>query len=197
MNGPPDRARRTAPLAMAGLLCAGALLTGCGIPTTGVVSAGEPGLGVQRKVKLYLLRHQDDSLVLLSRTFDGVVGATSVVKLLFQGLSAADARVFGLTTEVPAVPVKVGYEGTTMRVDVGTARLTPSAVDQIACTALTASREQPDLGRPGPASSVTVTAAGTPQPGSPDQASRCAHAAPPSPVRSPPAAVPTSPESHP
>lgn len=169
---------------LAGAVGGGLLLAGCGIPATGVVEAGEPAVGLHREVKLYFVQGRDpDTLSVVSRRLDAGGRAEDSVALLFKGLAPAEAKILGLTTRVPPVPVKVGRAGGTVTVQAGMPDgwLSPVAVDQIVCTALAAGLAGPDR----PPDDVTVLAGGVVQHGSPDEAARCARAVEPSPVAKP------------
>lgn len=180
MNGPRRPLRRALPW----LLGAGLLLAGCGIPSTGVVSAGEPGVGVQQTVKLYFVRADEDGLVLTSQRLEGLGSTTAALTLLVKGPPPAEMKALGLTTLLPRAPIKVAALGTDVAVDVGvpTGKLAPIAVDQIVCTALAASSTSPDIGQDRGPATVTVTAGGVPVHGSPGApAAPCAKAGRPRP----------------
>lgn len=179
------RVRRRVPAGLAGAVGAACvLLAGCGIPATGVVEAGEPAVGVHRQAELYFLqRGQQDTLAVVSRRLSTGGGVEDSLQLLFKGLSPEESKVLGLMTRVPPVPMKVGYVGRDVTVHVGMPAgwLGPLGVDQIVCTAMAAGLADPD----GPPDSVTVVADGEVEPGSSDEAARCARAVPPSPVAKP------------
>jgi hypothetical protein len=143
------------------LVAAGLLLAGCGIPTTGVVEAGEPGVGVLSTLTLYFVRTQDGALVALPSRMYMPSDIASAVAMLVKGPSADTARIAGLTTELPApagAPA-VRTDGDTITIDLRMApvRLTGTAVDQVVCTALAARTVEEPGARPG---RVVVTAAG-------------------------------------
>ncbi|MFI0895484.1 hypothetical protein [Streptomyces sp. NPDC020983] len=149
--------------AVAGLLC----LAGCGIPTTGVVEAGEPGSGIRPATTLYFVRAADGSLATVEREEGVQLGTEGALKLLFAGPGPMEEKFFGLTTLVgaPPSPFTVHRAKGRLTVDLGpdAGRLPPGAVDQIVCTATTAEAVRTPAAAPP---DVTVTAAGRPLPGS-------------------------------
>ncbi|NUS12050.1 MAG: hypothetical protein HOY69_11715 [Streptomyces sp.] len=178
------RSRRAGRLAaLLGLLGVGLTAAGCGIPTTGVVEAGEPGVGVQPATTLYFVRDQDGALVTLQRRTGSAPEATGAVMALFKGLFPTEMKMLGLRSELPAGPAEIRFDGATVSVDLGpdAPRLTATAVDQIACTAA-AAQHAADPDAAGPLR-ITVTAGGLPQQGSPDQLALCATAPPSQPLK--------------
>nr|WSX77978.1 GerMN domain-containing protein [Streptomyces sp. NBC_00899] len=150
---------RTALGPLAGLLLAG-LLAGCGIPTTGVVEAGEPAAGVHQDVTLYFVRADDGSLATVHRPADTEVDAEAAVGMLFNGAGMFAEKMLGLTTDLPPTAATVRTHGGTVTVDLAApaSEVTRTAVDQIVCTVLA----NPDPGLPDDAGppEVTVTAQG-------------------------------------
>lgn len=154
---------RAALAAAAGALLAGCL-AGCGIPTTGVVEAGEPATGVHQDVTLYFVRAQDGALVTVRHRADAQVDAQLAVGLLLKGAGALEAKMLGLTSDVPPAAATVRTHGGTVAVDleVPVDQVGRTAVDQVVCTVLA----NADLTAPADAGTpqVTVTAQGAPVP---------------------------------
>jgi hypothetical protein len=148
------------------LAAAGLLLAGCGIPTTGVVEAGEPAQGAHQDVTLYFVRAQDGALVTVPRRVEGTVDAGAVVIMLVNGVSPVEQKVMGLTTALPpptAAPAVRTHDGiVTVDLRAPAGELSGTAVDQVVCTVL-ANRGSIAPGGDGPLK-VTVTAGGTPVP---------------------------------
>jgi hypothetical protein len=167
-----------------------ALLAGCGIPTTGVVEAGEPAAGVHQDVTLYFVRADDGALVTVRRRVDARVDAELAVDLLVKGVGIAEERTLGLATDVPPTSAAVRTRGGTVTVDlqVPADQLSRTAVDQLVCTVLANADADADATADATAPAdadppqVGVTAQGTPVPwhGSADG---CASAASPWPVK--------------
>lgn len=172
------RGRRARGLARVGaLLAAGLVAAGCGIPTTGVVEAGEPASGIRPLISLYFVL-PDGSLAVRQRSTGGLNGVTDAVALLLKGLSAPEAKIMGLTSLLPpdarGPAVRTGHGSVRVDLRAGAAPLDPRAVDQVVCTAAAAYRAV----TPGAGDvHVTVSVAGTPQEGSPDQTATCSAAA--------------------
>lgn len=148
------------------LTAAGLLLAGCGIPTTGVVEAGEPAVGVHQDVTLYFVRAQDGALVTVQRRAEGALDTDVVLAMLLKGVGTMEQKMLGLTTDLPrptAAPTVRTHDGT-VTVDLRTpaAGLTRTAVDQVVCTVL-ANRGATATGAGSP--KVTVTAEGVAMPG--------------------------------
>ncbi|WUH92050.1 GerMN domain-containing protein [Streptomyces sp. NBC_00433] len=151
---------RGAVLAAAGLLLGG-LLGGCGIPTTGVVEAGEPASGVHQDVALYFVSAKDGALSTLHRRADSRVDAALVVRMLLDGLAPFEQKVLGLTTDLPPATATVRTHGGTVTVDLSTLaeKLAGPAVDQLVCTVLA-------VNAGADAGAVTVRVGGVPMAGS-------------------------------
>ncbi|WP_328656139.1 hypothetical protein [Streptomyces sp. NBC_00334] len=160
---PGRHARRALPLLLAALLP----LSGCGIPQTGVVEAGEPATGVLKpgatsapsaaapeevpavKVPLYFV--EDGALVAVSRIVPGTAGLGNTVLMLFEGPDRGE-RNRGLTTQLPpsTVAPTVRADGTVVNVQLprSAGSLTETAIDQLACTVAVARlRQDPALDR--------------------------------------------------
>lgn len=161
MTAPARRpARRAAPLLALALWA----LTSCGIPTTGVVEAGGPAGGVVPTVRVYFV--VDGRLVGVPRRVAAPVDVRSAVESLLQGptrLEGAKRMTTLLSPPAPALPtspadtdtdlegggraapidaVRVSDEGgrIVVRLSPWAGKLTPLAVDQVACTAVAAQR---------------------------------------------------------
>ncbi|WP_052397714.1 hypothetical protein [Streptomyces sp. NRRL F-5123] len=152
--------------AVLGVLAGLTGLTGCGIPTTGVVEAGEAGSGIHPATTLYFVRTDDGSLATVRRRENVPMGAEGALSMLFKGLDPMEGRLLGLTTLLYPAPGSVRLDRTedTLTVDLGpdAGHIPPAAVDQIVCTATTAET----LLSPGATPfTVEVTAAGRPQHG--------------------------------
>ncbi|MEW1720357.1 hypothetical protein [Streptomyces sp. NPDC093109] len=94
----PGRAARAAALLIAGL----ALTTGCRIPETGVVQAGEPATGVRAEAFVYLVLNGRP--VPVFRPAEAApVDEAGAVALVFRELTAGE-RQAGLTTRLPPLP---------------------------------------------------------------------------------------------
>ncbi|WP_329176605.1 hypothetical protein [Streptomyces sp. NBC_01477] len=176
------RVKARAALAVGLALAAGPLLTGCGIPTTGVVEAGEPGVGVQPTVILYYVRAVDGTLVTFQRRTAAPVDSGNAVRLLLEGLDPVEQKVMGLASELPtSASATVSTDGDTVTVDLRAPapRLSATAVDQVVCTVRAARlAADPDAG-PG---RVTVSVGGAPVAGSSGQ-DVCARAGSPWPAK--------------
>lgn len=154
---------RAARAAAAAALLAGCLAA-CGIPTTGVVEAGEPAAGIHQQVTLYFVRAEDGALATVYRTADTHVDAGVAVGMLLKGVGVPEAKVLGVTTDLPPASATVHTRGGTVTVDLGASPgvVSRTAVDQIVCTV----RANPDTTGPADADppQVVVTAQGAPVP---------------------------------
>ncbi|MGW5349494.1 hypothetical protein ACWERV_03115 [Streptomyces sp. NPDC004031] len=172
-------------LAVAAALAALVGLAGCGIPTTGVVEAGEPGSGVRPVVTLYFVRATDGTLTTVQRRESVPMGAEGALELLFKGPDPMEGKLLDLITLVFPPPGSVRLDRTEdgVAVDLGpdVGRLPPAAVDQIVCTAATAESVLSPDATPLP---VTVTASGRPQHGTLQDLAACATATTGTPVES-------------
>ncbi|MBW8796940.1 MAG: hypothetical protein JF597_26075 [Streptomyces sp.] len=161
------------------------VLASCGIPTTGVVQAGGPAVGVVPETRLYFVR--DGALFAVRRPTDAPGDVESAVLDLLRGPTDAELRKgvttrlplpTGLPTAVPAVPADGGAtvvpeapsRAGLVEVTAGdhriSVRLSSAAGDagdpglaaaQIACTAAAAQRVADPGAEPAP---VTVTLPG-------------------------------------
>ncbi|MEU9955725.1 hypothetical protein [Streptomyces sp. NPDC050982] len=117
------------------LTAAALLLSACGIPSTGVVEAGEAATGIRPAYILYFVR-QDTLLGVRSRV-PGTFDIGTAVQLLFRGPDALLGRK-GLTTELPplAATPTVRANGARVWVELprGTRPLTRTALAQLTCT---------------------------------------------------------------
>jgi hypothetical protein len=169
-----DRRARAGGLAAVGLA---ALAAGCGIPTTGVVEAGEPASGIHPLTSLYFVL-PDGSLAVSQHATGGLNGVPQSIGLLLEGVGPAETKAMGLSTRLPlptrTPEIRIGAGTVTVDVHALATRLSPTAVDQLVCTAAAAYRAtRPGAGRVR----VSVTLAGRPQAGSGDQSAVCSHAA--------------------
>ncbi|MEV7422667.1 MULTISPECIES: hypothetical protein [unclassified Streptomyces] len=151
----PVRAARAAAL----LITALTLLSGCRIPSTGVVQVGEPATGVRVEIPVYLVLRGE--LIPVLRTGEGApFNVAEAVALAFEGPTAQETRA-GLTTELPGPTPAGDFPRTVVKGDEITIevpyreRLGPLAARQLGCTAFAAHI----VGDPG-AARVTVTVAG-------------------------------------
>jgi hypothetical protein len=117
------------------LTAAASLLSSCGIPSTGVVEAGEAATGIRPAYVLYFVRQ--DTLLGVRTRVPGTFDIGTAVELLFRGPDALLGRK-GLTTELPpltATPT-VRTDGTRVSVELprGTRPLTRTALAQLTCT---------------------------------------------------------------
>ncbi|MEU6851652.1 hypothetical protein ABZ901_17215 [Actinacidiphila alni] len=147
------RARRLRRRAAGPLLClmAGAVLTACGVPTSGVIQAGEPAIGMRPGVSVYFV--SDGELRAVPRTAPADAGLRTALRILFDGPAASGTTTLG--TELPRLSgaPKVAVHGATVVVSLppGVARLTPLATGQIACTvAANPLQERPSAADPVP-----------------------------------------------
>ncbi|MEU6488367.1 hypothetical protein [Streptomyces sp. NPDC046887] len=148
--------RRTTALATL-LLSLSLPLTGCGVPTSGVIEVGEPATGASSNTTVYFLA--DGELRPYPRGVPwGVEAVPAAVRLLFDGPapyeSGAVTRLPRLTT---APRTTLGRDGYTIHLPAGTPRLTPEAARQLVCT-VTRTHDAALTGPPAP-SPTTPTAA--------------------------------------
>ncbi|MEU5086137.1 hypothetical protein [Streptomyces sp. NPDC021356] len=139
---------RRVPRAAAAAAVAGALLTaaGCGVPTSGVIDAGAPAVGVPAQVTVYFVA--DGVLRPAPRQMPAgaadPVGAA--VRLLLAGPNPGEAR--QLTTSLPALPGPVGVtveqDVVSVRFPAGVGRPGTLAMEQLTCTAARALRRSGD-----------------------------------------------------
>lgn len=117
------------------LTAAALLLSSCGIPSTGVVEAGEAATGIRPAYVLYFVRQ--DTLLGVRSQVPGIFDIGTAVELLFRGPDAILGRK-GLTTELPRLtsPVTVRANGARVSVELprGTRPLTRTALAQLTCT---------------------------------------------------------------
>nr|WP_237555379.1 hypothetical protein [Streptomyces sp. SID4948] len=118
-------------------------LSGCGVPPSGVIQAGEPATGMPAGITVFFLS-STGSLVGVPR-FSPPDLATAV-DLLFQGPTSDEAPELSTRLpKLPALPEVEAKDGTILiRVPPGVARFTPPAMQQLVCTAATAYRVEPD-----------------------------------------------------
>ncbi|WP_327719075.1 hypothetical protein OG381_29375 [Streptomyces sp. NBC_00490] len=147
------------------------LLSGCDIPTTGVVEAGGPASGIPPTVPIYLIR--DGALVAVDRTVSDAGEPVAAVESLLKGPTPQEQRE-RLTTELarplpaatlptpaPAEPapeesLRLMTETDRLRLELPryAGKLTPLAANQVICTAARAYLlTRPDLD----STTVTVT----------------------------------------
>jgi len=117
------------------LTAAALLLSSCGIPSTGVVEAGEAATGIRPAYVLYFVRQ--DTLLGVRSQVPGAFDIGTAVELLFRGPEAQLGRK-GLTTELPPLPSPptVRTDGARVSVELprGTRPLTRTALAQLTCT---------------------------------------------------------------
>ncbi|NYI07893.1 GerMN domain-containing protein [Allostreptomyces psammosilenae] len=155
--------RRASPVTAAAALLAPPLLllSGCGIPATGVVGAGLPATGVlppaatdaptegpqpsaaSRVLTLYFVL--DGALLAMARDAPATSGIDTAVRSLLEGPDGEESGQ-GLTTELPpllAAPA-IQTEGATVTVEFlpSPTELSDTAVDQLVCTAAAAHRQR-------------------------------------------------------
>ena len=150
--------RSTRPGARAGMLVGAALLlSGCGIPATGVVQAGDPATGVRPTAVLYFIA--DDQLVPVYREVTEPIHVVRAVELLIGGPDALD-RQRGLTTAFTRMSTPaISADGARVSVQLSphTDPLVPIAARQLICTVAEARlADAPDTVRTG----VTVVVTG-------------------------------------
>lgn len=139
------------------------LASGCRIPPSGVIQAGEPAGGLRAFVTLYWVGRGPgghEALHPVSRPADEVTGVAAAVSTLVAGPTGSE-RQSGLATRLPfpmAAPrVTVTGSAVTIRLQPGFPRLTGTATGQLACTA-TAAWQSGGQGGDGTDVQVTVTA---------------------------------------
>ncbi|WP_328611341.1 hypothetical protein OG943_20175 [Amycolatopsis sp. NBC_00345] len=143
--------------ALTALAAAVALLAaGCGIQSTGAITAGSAplmpgsGSGIRRLTLYYLL---DGRLTPVQRTWNGELSASVAVQQLFQGPTASEQEkgFFSLLPTGAIPPVKVDFTGDspTVTVTYPLAKLQPGGMNQIACTTVAAMTAAGDFVRTG------------------------------------------------
>ncbi|RPE39126.1 hypothetical protein EDD90_2090 [Streptomyces sp. Ag109_O5-1] len=141
------------------LLTAVLLLSGCGIPATGVIQSGDPATGVRPPNPLLYFVTTDHRLVPVSREVTDPVGVRTALDLLLNGPDLGE-RLLGLTTALARIPTpEVSMNGAevTLQMSAGTEPLPPIAARQLICTAAAARLTQaPDTAATG----VTVVVTG-------------------------------------
>ena len=139
------------------LVGAALLLSGCGIPATGVVQAGDPATGVRPTAVLYFIA--DDQLVPVYREVTEPIHVRRAVELLIGGPDVLDRR-RGLTTAFTRISTPaISADGARVSVQLSpyTDPLVPIAARQLICTVAEAHlADDPDAVRTG----VTVTVTG-------------------------------------
>ncbi|WBO61512.1 hypothetical protein [Streptomyces camelliae] len=139
------------------LLAATLLLSGCGIPATGVVQSGDPATGVRPIALLYFIA--DDRLVPVYRGISDPVDVPMAVELLLTGPDASERR-RGLTTALTRIPtpaISANGARVSLQLPTGTEPLPPIAARQLICTAAAARlADHPDTAATG----VTVFVTG-------------------------------------
>jgi hypothetical protein len=117
------------------LTAAALLLSSCGIPSTGVVEAGEAATGIRPAYVLYFVRQ--DTLLGVRSQVPGASDIETAVELLFRGPDALLGRK-GLTTELPPLTARPTVRADGARVSVelprGTEPLNRTALAQLTCT---------------------------------------------------------------
>ncbi|WP_042424243.1 hypothetical protein [Streptacidiphilus anmyonensis] len=140
------------------LLAAVLLLSGCGIPATGVIQSGDPATGVTPAGPvLYFV--VGGHLVPTSSPLAAPSDTGAAVKLLLSGPDVRERRL-GMTTAldgVPAPAVSVNGAEVTLRLSAGTRPLPPIAIRQLICTAAAA---RLTVGPDTAATGVTVVVTG-------------------------------------
>src|SRR5579859_6227109 len=132
------------------LLAAVLLLSGCGIPATGVIQSGDPATGVT-PVGPVLYFVIDGHLVPTSSPTATPTDTGAAVKLLLSGPDMRERRL-GMTTalsDVPAPAVTVNGAEVTLQLPTGTRPLPSIALRQLICTAAAARLADPDTTAPG------------------------------------------------
>ncbi|WP_331770622.1 GerMN domain-containing protein (plasmid) [Embleya sp. NBC_00888] len=137
---------------------------GCGIPTTGVVEAGEPATGMiapadaEHPGSVYIYLVADHRLRPTLRTSLAGAGPQAALDLLLAGPTAQEVG-DGVTTTVPvnAGPARVTVQSGTIRIDLaGSDSLTDIALDQLVCTAAAAGSRGMSGGAETPVSVTTA-----------------------------------------
>ncbi|MFJ9713720.1 hypothetical protein [Streptomyces sp. NPDC101234] len=120
------------------LLVAALLLSGCGIPATGVIESGDPATGVRPMALLYFIT--DDRLIPVGREVTDPADTDAVVAALLTGPDMRD-RLHGLTTALGRVPtpaISTNGAEVSLQLSAGTESLPPIAARQLICTAAAA-----------------------------------------------------------
>lgn len=122
------------PALLAGLVAGVCWLTACGVPTSGVVAAGEPATGLPPEIEVYFLA--GDRLVAVPRQAPGGPDVVTAVQLLFAGPVEAEAG--QVRTELPRLkqPPAIAVDGDRLHVSLpqGSGSPTMLAQEQLACT---------------------------------------------------------------
>ncbi|MBE1491433.1 GerMN domain-containing protein [Plantactinospora soyae] len=113
-----------------------ALVAGCGVRPTGVITGGAAPVGPARGVPLFFVADQHLALVLRPTT--PVDSVDDVLALLLAGPDPTE-RELGYGTEIPAdagrpTTTTSDPSGTTVKLSGDVLALSPTAVDQIVCT---------------------------------------------------------------
>ncbi|MFE6738662.1 hypothetical protein [Streptomyces tubercidicus] len=115
--------------------------SGCAIGPSGVMAVDRPATGIRTTASLYFLGPAGPTPVV--RQVAGPTTAEAAVNTLFAGPSPSE-QARGLSTEVPISPRLVRAKAGTGKVDlvlpVDVSALSPLAVSQIVCTAVSAQR---------------------------------------------------------
>ncbi|MFG2968223.1 hypothetical protein ACGFZS_33655 [Streptomyces sp. NPDC048288] len=159
------RGARSALLLPVAAVCA---LTSCGIPTTGVVQAGGPAVGITPATRLYFVR--DGALVGVRRGTDAPGDVESALRDLLRGPTEAELGkglttrlplLSGLATAVPAVPVTGGAASAVPETTGSADPVTVTVRDHRISVQLPVSSRE--LGDPGLAAAQLVCTAGAAQ----------------------------------
>lgn len=122
------------PALLAGVVAGAFLLAACGVPTSGVVPAGEPATGLPAQVQVYFLI--GDRLVAVPRRAPGGSDVATAVRLLFAGPTDAEAQQLG--TELPLLnePPTIAVAGDELHVTLpqGAGHTGLLGQQQLACT---------------------------------------------------------------
>jgi hypothetical protein len=116
------------------LLATALLLSGCGIPATGVVQSGDPAKGVRPNALLYFIA--DDQLVPVYREVAEPVDVGAAVELLIAGPDRRE-RLLGLTTaftRIATPSIDANGAQVSLQLSPGTEPLVPIAARQLICT---------------------------------------------------------------
>lgn len=126
-----NRARSAAPLTG---LAASLVLAACGVPTSGVIQAGDPATGMAPGLNVYFLAGGE--LVAVPRRVDGGADTATAVRLVFEGPAGAEA--YKLRTQLPRLPgpptVLTDGSSVLVRLPPGVGPLSRPAMAQLACT---------------------------------------------------------------
>ncbi|WP_328584376.1 hypothetical protein [Streptomyces sp. NBC_00370] len=157
------------------------LASGCRIPPSGVIQAGEPANGLRAFVTLYWVDRgsaEHGGLHPVSRPADEVTGVAAAVSTLVAGPTESEWQ-SGLATQLPtpmpAPRVTVTGSAVTIRLQPGFPRLTGTAIGQLACTA-TAAWQSSGQADDGADVRVTVTSPPDTDPGAGTEAGPAARA---------------------